>query len=130
MSPSAARQWLAFSAAAYGLAAVLLAAVGAHSVSFATAADAGLWHTALEIHLFHAVAMLAVAALPSKDYHPALPYSGLALGLGTLLFSGSLYLRASGIDLLPGWLAPGGGLVLMAAWLWLALAHLPGRSHP
>lgn len=128
MALSLAPRWLAFSAAVFGLAAVILAALGAHAISFATAADAGRWHTALEIHLFHAAAMLAVAGLAAKDSRPALSCSGLALGLGTLLFSGSVYLLAAGIDLLPRWLPPAGGMVLIAAWSWLAVTQLTGRQ--
>jgi uncharacterized membrane protein YgdD (TMEM256/DUF423 family) len=69
--------------------------------------------------MFHAAAMLAIAALAA-----ALPARGFASGwvimaLGTLVFSGSLYLRAAGVLLLPEDLPPMGGLLLLVGWLWL-----------
>lgn len=129
LQSGAARRYLGFGAAVFGLAAVVLAAMGAHAVSFATAADAATWRTASEIHLFHAASLLAVAALAAGDQAIALCRAGLALGLGAVLFSGSLYLRAAGIHVFPSWTAPGGGLILMAAWAWLALVLLgKGRA--
>jgi len=118
------QRYLGFSAAVFGLSAVVLAALGAHAVNFATAADATTWRTASEIHLFHGVAMLAVAALAVGDQAGALSRAGLLLGLGTLLFSGSLYLRAAGVEIFPTWVAPGGGVILIAAWAWLAVILL------
>jgi len=122
------QRYLGFSAAVFGLSAVVLAALGAHAVSFDTATNATTWRTASEIHLFHAAAMLAVAALAAGDQAVALSRTGLALGLGTLLFSGSLYLRAAGVQIFPTWIAPGGGVILIAAWAWLAVILLKKSS--
>lgn len=106
--------------ALYGLAAVLLAALGAHAISFPGEKEASLWHTALELHMFHTAAMLAITALDSQKSASRLAACGLVMALGVLMFSGSLYLRAAGYGFLPGFLTPGGGFVLMAAWIWLA----------
>jgi len=117
-----ARRWLGVTAAAFGLAAVVLAALGAHAVPLSDASAASLWHTALEIHMFHAAALLAVAGLVMHGPVAGLARAGAVMALGTLLFSGSLYLRAAGIELLPGYFPPAGGLLLIASWLWLAIA--------
>ncbi len=121
-------QWLAATAAVSGLAAVVLAALGAHAIALPDASATRMWDAALEIHYFHTAAMLGIAALAMRMASPAITYSGLILAVGTALFSGSLYLRAAGLDWFPVYLAPAGGLLLMAGWLWLLLALL--RKNP
>ena len=111
------RRGIALRAALSGLLAVILAAVGSHILPQDSAEAQKLWATALQIHMFHTVALLAIAALIQPDSHPLMPWSSIAMMLGLLLFSGSLYLRASGFVAVPGLLAPLGGLLLMAAWL-------------
>jgi uncharacterized membrane protein YgdD (TMEM256/DUF423 family) len=113
----ASRRGIALIAALSGLLAVILAAVGSHILPQDSAEAQKLWATALQIHMFHTVALLGVAALIRPDSHPLMPWSGIAMMLGLLLFSGSLYLRASGLVPVPGLLAPLGGLLLMVAWL-------------
>lgn len=120
-NPGGWRTRLGCIGAVFGFAAVVLAALGSHAVKFGTPADAVTWRTALDLHMFHTAAMLAIAALAANNPAVALPRAGLMLGLGTLLFSGSLYLRAAGLQLLPTWIAPAGGLILMVAWAWLAV---------
>jgi len=117
-------RWLGASAGLFGLAAVFLAALGAHLVEFSGPHAIGLWETALKIHLFHAAALLALTALCFHKLSSALPAFGLLMALGTLLFSGSLYLRASDWELLPGFVAPTGGLMMMAAWLGITVVWL------
>jgi uncharacterized membrane protein YgdD (TMEM256/DUF423 family) len=112
-------RWLACGAALLGLSAVVLAALGAHAIPLDSPDAERLWNVALQIHMFHAAALLAIAALAA-----ALPARGFAPGwmimaLGTLVFSGSLYLRAAGVLLLPEGLPPIGGLLLLVGWLWL-----------
>ena len=115
------RRGIALSAALSGLSAVILAAVGSHILPQDGAEAQKLWATALQIHMFHTVALLGVAALIQPGSPPLMPWSGIAMMLGLLLFSGSLYLRASGFVAVPGLLAPLGGLLLMAAWLVLII---------
>jgi len=115
---------LAGTGAAFGLLAVGLGAVGAHAIPLPDAAAQRLWRIALEMHLFHTVAMLGIAALAAHMSSPAAVYGGFALALGTALFSGSLYLRAAGVEMFPSVLAPVGGSLLMLAWLWLLIIFL------
>jgi len=103
----------------FGLAAILLAAMGAHLIELSDAHVSKLWDTALQIHLFNTAAMLALTAIGFHRPTSALPACGLTLGLGTLIFSGSLYLRAAGLELLPTSVAPVGGIIMMASWLWM-----------
>ena len=108
---------IALVAALSGLLAVVLAATGSHILPQDGADAQKLWATALQIHMFHTVALLGIAALIQPGSPPLMPWSGIAMMLGLLLFSGSLYLRASDFVSVPGLLAPLGGLLLMAAWL-------------
>ena len=112
---------IALTAALYGLSAVVLAALGAHLLPADQPGAQKLWATALQMHIFHAATLLALAALSA--YHPSmlLRWSGLIMALGVLLFSGSLYLRAAGLDLLPGPLTPFGGIMIMLAWVMLII---------
>lgn len=108
-------------AAGAGLAAagVALGAFGAHALRDSLGAAAlGWWQTAVQYQMWHAVALLAIAALPLRDR--AAPAPALLLALGTLVFSGSLYLMA-----LTGWrwlgaVTPVGGAAMIAGWLLLA----------
>jgi len=112
---------IAVIAALFGLLAVVLAAAGSHILAQDGAEAQKLWATALQIHMFHSVALLGIAALIQPGSPPLMSWSGIAMTLGLLLFSGSLYLRASGFLAVPGPLAPLGGLLLMAAWLILIM---------
>lgn len=117
-------RWLACGAAVYGVSAVVFAALGAHAIPLDSADAERLWNTALQIHMFHAVSMLAIAALAAFTPSRGITSGWILMALGTLVFSGSLYLRAAGILLLPNGVPPGGGILLMAAWLWIVVALL------
>ena len=106
-------------AALSGLLAVILAAAGSHVLEQQDAELQKLWAIALQIHMFHTVALLGIAALIQPDSPRLMPWSGILMMLGVLLFSGSLYLRVSGILSVPGPVTPMGGLLLMAAWAML-----------
>jgi len=121
-------RYLAIVAAFFGLAAVLLAALGAHAVPLADATAQRLWDTALLIHFFQTAGMLAIAGLAIRYATVSLVYSGWMMAGGTALFSGSLYLRAAAVDIFPTFIAPAGGFVLLLAWLVMAVALIATRS--
>jgi len=106
-------------AALYGLLAVMLAALGAHALPVDSPEAKNLWATALQMHMFHTVALLAIAALAASRDSVLIPWSGLLMAAGVFLFSGSLYLRAIGLEFLPGPLTPLGGVLLMLSWVML-----------
>ena len=126
-------RWLAMAAAVLGFSAVLLGATGSHAVKLETAAAEHSWAIALQIHYFHAAALLALAALSAAVPTPTLLWlPGLLQVLGTLGFSGSLYLKAAQVSLLPGWVTPASGMALLISWLCLIAIlissfHLPAR---
>jgi len=115
------RRGIALVAALSGLLAVILAAAGAHILPEDGAGAERLWATALQIHMFHTVALLGVAALIQPGSPRLMPWGAVLMMLGMLLFSGSLYLRAGGLVVVPGPVTPLGGLLLMAAWLVLIM---------
>ena len=108
-----------------GLAGVALSAAAAHLTG------AGSAETAARFLLFHAPALLGLAALAgTRLVHPGLSRAaGLALALGLVLFSCDLALRAfQGMPLFP-MAAPSGGVVLMVGWALVAVgALLPRRG--
>jgi uncharacterized membrane protein YgdD (TMEM256/DUF423 family) len=69
--------------------------------------------------MFHAAALLAIAALAAILPGRRIVLGWMFMALGTLVFSGSLYMRAAGILQLPNFLPPSGGMLLMAAWIWI-----------
>ena len=107
-----------------GLAGVALSAAAAHVTG------AGSLETAARFLLFHAPALLALAALSgTRLVHPGLGRAaGFALVLGLGLFSGDLALRAlQGVPLFP-MAAPSGGVILMLGWVLIAVAALGARQ--
>ncbi len=117
---------LAVCAALLGAAGVVLAALGAHLP--AVADDPGRfrsWQAASLIHLVH-VPVLLVLALKAES---SLRSPGWGLLAGVLCFSGSIYLAGFLGWSRPGPIAPTGGFLLIASWLWLAVAAWrEGRS--
>ena len=83
----------------------------------------GWWQTAVQYQLWHALALLLTAALPLR--RPA-PIAWL-FGLGTIIFSGSLYAMALGAPRWFGAITPIGGLMLIGGWLMLGWTALGDR---
>lgn len=114
-------------AAAFGAAAVMLGAFGAHALrSHLDAASLQIWHTAVEYQFWHSLALLAVAAIAPAHDRGWWRAAGIAFVAGSLLFSGSLYALALGAPFWIGAITPLGGLSLIAGWILLAVAF--GRS--
>ena len=113
-------------AALFGALGVVLGAFGAHGLEARLTPDRlDVWTTAVDYHLLHAVALLALAlyerATGAKIRGPATGFT-----LGILLFSGSLYALALGGPRLLGPVTPLGGLCFIAGWL--SLIPLARRS--
>ena len=122
-------------AAAYGASAVILGAFGAHALKARIDAGAlAAWQTAVQYQFYHALALLLVGLLMFHMPSRALSVSAVTMSVGTLLFSGSIYLLASR-SLLPfgdlrflGPITPLGGLTLIVAWTSLLVAAIKIRS--
>lgn len=127
-------RWLLVLSAFSGFLAVALGAFGAHGLKsrLASHPDAARrlewWQTGASYHLSHALAIgLAglIADIAPGHVSGSLPCcAGWAFGLGTLLFSGSLYVMGlTGVRKL-GAVTPLGGLGLLAGWGFLLAAAL------
>ena len=101
-----------------GAGGVILAAAGAHM-----APGAGL-DSAAYMLLFHAAAVLGGAALVQQGivWRPLGLLVLAAWVLGAALFSGDIALRAFAGHRLFAMAAPSGGVILIAAWLAMAVA--------
>ena len=102
--------------------AVVRGAFGAHAMKArVTPAQLGVWHTAVQYHLVHALGLFVVAALGHMWPGDAgVRLAGWMMTAGILLFSGSLYvLVVTGVSWL-GAITPLGGLAFIAGWLLLA----------
>jgi uncharacterized membrane protein YgdD (TMEM256/DUF423 family) len=120
---SGARFFLAAGALSAALA-VMLGAFGAHALRGRLPADLlVIYQTASQYHVYHALGLLAVGLLtlhlPTSG---ALRWSGWLMLLGTVLFSGSLYVLAITGQRWLGAITPLGGTAWIAAWLLLAWA--------
>ncbi len=121
-------------AAVLGLTGVGLGAMGAHALK-ATLIERGMtvaWETAARYHLFHAVALIGVAAwvrvAPLADGTRAMAWAAKLWCVGVVLFSGSLYWLALGGPRWLGPVTPFGGIALMAGWLLVGIAAFAKRS--
>ncbi len=97
---------------------VALGAFGTHSLTGVLAPERlGTFQTGIRYQMYHALSLLAIGALPLRTYRPA-----LLLFVGSVIFSGSLYVLAlSGVTWL-GAVAPIGGVLQLAGWAWLFFA--------
>ncbi|HMH52625.1 MAG TPA: DUF423 domain-containing protein [Candidatus Acidoferrum sp.] len=111
-----------------GALAVALGAFAAHGLRSRIGADAlATFETGARYHMYHALALLAVAWACARWPGAWTSAAGWLFVAGTLLFSGSLYLLAiTGVRAL-GAITPLGGLAFMLGWLALAWAAWTGR---
>ena len=126
----AGRRWLVLGAFS-GFAAVALGAFAAHGLRARLAPELlAAFETGVRYQMYHALALLAVGALAGGRRQPLLAASGALFALGTLLFSGSLYLLALGGPRWAGAVTPLGGIAFLGGWLALAVAALRRPQPP
>lgn len=111
--------WIALGIA--GLLAVGIGAYGAHAAGFDAIAH-DRFASALLYHLVHLAGMAAALLLAGRKPSPLATSSASLFLLGTLLFSGSLYVSAFSGGATPTALAPYGGMSFMLGWLTLGIA--------
>jgi uncharacterized membrane protein YgdD (TMEM256/DUF423 family) len=120
-------RWMLTSAGVSGFLAVALGAFGAHGLTsrLTPLADGaqrlGWWHTGASYHATHALALAAAAFLASQGQVGASRVAGAGFLVGTVLFSGSLYLMTlTGLRWL-GAITPLGGLAFLVGWAAIAV---------
>jgi uncharacterized membrane protein YgdD (TMEM256/DUF423 family) len=121
--------WLVV-AAIFGALGVVTGAFGAHGLrSHLTGEGAARalesWNTAVDYHLFHSLALLALGLFQSATGR-SVQLPGVLFAVGVLLFSGSIYLLVLTPWRWLGPVTPLGGLCLIGAWLSLLLLAREG----
>lgn len=117
----APRVFLAF-VGLFGASGIAAGAYGAHALSQQLSPYLlNVFQTAVLYQLIHAVALLGMVALLSQPIaSKALVISASLMVVGTILFSGSLYLLTLS-SLRVGLITPLGGFLLISAWLTLLI---------
>jgi uncharacterized membrane protein YgdD (TMEM256/DUF423 family) len=124
----APRVFLSF-AGVFGATGVAAGAYGAHALAQKLSPYLlNVFQTAVLYQLIHALALLGIVALLSQPVRSrALLISAGLMVIGTILFSGSLYLLT-----LSSWrvglITPLGGFLLISAWITLLIAGLKRKK--
>ncbi|MFN3852343.1 MAG: DUF423 domain-containing protein [Spirosomataceae bacterium] len=114
-------KFLIQSGAILGALGVALGAFGAHALKDMLTASNRLdtFETAVKYQFYHALALILVGILSQNFTVKTMNYSGLSMLIGTIIFSGSLYLICfTGIKAF-GAIAPIGGTLMIVGWLLL-----------
>ncbi|HEX7584660.1 MAG TPA: DUF423 domain-containing protein [Prolixibacteraceae bacterium] len=103
--------------------AVLLGAFGAHALKTSLSPEMmQVYKTGVEYQFYHALGLLLIGLIGFQVNSKYIKWSGILIGIGIILFSGSLYiLSVSGIKWI-GAITPIGGLSFVAGWIFLAVA--------
>ena len=102
---------------------VAIGAFGAHGLRGRLTPDMlAVFETGVRYHLYHALAMLATAALMSRMDGRAIVVAGWSFFAGILIFSGSLYALALSDVRILGAVTPIGGVAFLIGWIALAVA--------
>ena len=94
---------------------IALGAFGTHSLAdLLTPERLATFETGVRYQMYHALGLLALGALPPRTHRAA-----WCLFMGSVLFSGSLYLLVATDVGLWGVVAPVGGVLQLIGWGWL-----------
>jgi len=127
---SSFKAWLIIGAI-LGAAAVACGAFGAHGLESRLEKDGALdaadlrrievWETAARYQMYHALALLAVGLIGMRRPSKPLFVAGVAMTLGTIVFSGCLYALVLSGQMWLGAIVPIGGTLMIVGWVALAL---------
>lgn len=114
---------------------VILGAFGAHALKEVLAADQlQTFETGVRYEMYHGIALLITGVLSQTIQNKMIRLSAIFFIIGTILFSGSLYLlvslKASGQVGLGGLglITPIGGVFFILGWILLILAIIKKQS--
>ena len=122
--------WVVFSAVLGGLG-VALGAFGAHGLRlWLPLQKMTIFETAVRYHLFHALALLAVAILMAvyPGFSRGLRRAAIGFTAGVFLFSGGLYGTALSDFLTFRYMVPLGGVMFLLGWGFLANTFWRGEK--
>lgn len=120
-----AQKWLLIMGALMGFVSVAAGAFGAHALKQRLEPELlSIFEVGARYHMYHALAMCLAALVSTVIPGALILLSGWLFFVGSLIFSGSLYLLAlTGIRAI-GAVTPIGGVILLLGWLFLALAAI------
>ena len=114
---------------AFGFLGVALGAFGAHGLrGRLTPGDLSIFETGVRYQMYHALALLLLALLLSRNTSGAAYLSGWAFSAGIVVFSGSLYLMVLTGQRWLGAVTPLGGLAFLVGWAALAWSLYQSRG--
>lgn len=121
------RIWIGIGSA-LGFLGVAAGAFGAHILKSRLSPDLlEIYEKGARYQMFHALALLAVGLFARQTSSSTINVAGWCFTLGTVVFSGTLYVLAlTGIRVL-GAITPLGGLAFLAGWIALGVAALRAR---
>lgn len=111
---------------AFGALSVMIGAFGAHALknSLENTGRFETFETAVKYQFYHVLALLLVGLLMTKFDHKFLNYAGYSFIIGTIIFSGSLYILCLTNVGKWGAVTPIGGVFLIAGWALLFMGVL------
>ena len=117
-----------FTGALHGFLAVALGAFGAHALKeILSEYGAGIWDTAVQYQMFHAVGLIVIGILMSQKLFgnvKQLKWAGILMNAGIVFFSGSLFALAV-TEIKPlGAITPIGGVLFLTAWVLVMVSAL------
>jgi len=116
--------WI-FSGAILALLAVAGGAFGSHALKGIFSPEkVAVFETAVRYQMYHALALIALGLVATRVENYALKIAGVCFVLGTILFSGSLYLITMTDQRAIGFLTPIGGLLFLIGWACFAFSVL------
>jgi uncharacterized membrane protein YgdD (TMEM256/DUF423 family) len=107
----------------FGGLAVMIGAFGAHALKhiLESSGRTETFETAVKYQFYHALILVLLGIIMINLKHQFFNYAGYSFVVGTLIFSGSLYLLClTGFTKL-GMITPIGGLLLIAGWTFLLI---------
>jgi len=108
----------------FGAMSVVIGAFGAHALKARLEQNALEWiDIGVRYQMFHALAIIAVGLISLRVDNLGVMSAGWLFAVGTVLFSGSLYLMAL-TELRVGIVTPIGGACLLVGWLVLMVSML------
>ncbi len=125
MSPD---RLFAAAGAVSGFLAVALGAFGAHGLRQRLSPEMlAVFETGIRYQVYHALALFAVAWAASRWPSPQATWAGWLFIVGTVVFSGSLYVLATSGTRWLGAVTPVGGICFLAGWFSLAWSIVAQR---
>lgn len=104
---------------------IVVGALGAHALrAVLSARQLESLHTAVDYQLINALGLLVIGLIMKGGDDRSLQRIAWMIVAGIVCFSGGIYLMLAGAPSALGLVTPAGGVLLIAAWTWFAVAML------